>query len=88
MLRKRPFGQRFDLRLKNHGIFVDQLRLSNRLGWQQDQATALSAGRVHDDPSLPDNLADSATAQALRAVGEIDLSELESVEPPPGFGRD
>jgi len=38
--------------------------------------------------SLPDNLAESATAQALRAVCDLDLSELDSVEPPRGFGRD
>jgi len=38
--------------------------------------------------SLPDNLAESAAAGALRAVCDLDLSELESVEPPRGFGRD
>jgi hypothetical protein len=38
--------------------------------------------------SLPDNLAESATAQALRAVCDLDLSKLDSVEPPRGFGRD
>ena len=38
--------------------------------------------------SLPDNLAESATAEALRAVCDLDLSELDSVEPPRGFGRD
>ena len=27
-------------------------------------------------------------AEALRAVCDLDLSELESVEPPRGFGRD
>ena len=37
--------------------------------------------------SLPDNLAESAMAEALR-VCDLDLSELESVEPPRGFGRD
>lgn len=37
---------------------------------------------------LSDNLAESATAEALRAICDLDLSELESVEPPRGFGRD
>ena len=37
--------------------------------------------------SLPESLQESATAAALRAVTEIDLSELESVEPPRGTGR-
>jgi hypothetical protein len=32
--------------------------------------------------SLPDNLAESATAEMLRAVCELDLSELDYVEPP------
>ncbi len=38
--------------------------------------------------SVPDNLAESAAAQVLRSICDIDLSELESVEPPRGFGRD
>jgi hypothetical protein len=37
--------------------------------------------------SLPDALTESATADALRAICDLDLSELESVEPPRGFGR-
>jgi len=31
---------------------------------------------------------DSATAEALRAICELDLSELQAIEPPRGFGRD
>jgi hypothetical protein len=38
--------------------------------------------------SLPDNLQDSATAEALRAICEFDLSELQALVPPRGFGRD
>jgi hypothetical protein len=38
--------------------------------------------------SLPDNLQDSATAEALRAICEFDLSELQAIVPPRGFGRD
>jgi hypothetical protein len=34
------------------------------------------------------DVADSATAEALRAICEIDLTELNSVDPPRGFGRD
>ena len=36
---------------------------------------------------LPEGLADSPTADALRAVCDLDLSGLE-VDPPRGFGRD
>jgi hypothetical protein len=38
--------------------------------------------------ALPESLEDSATAAALRAICDLDLSGLESVEPPRGFGRD
>ena len=38
--------------------------------------------------ALPDSLRDSATADALRAICDFDLSELEALEPPKGFGRD
>ena len=38
--------------------------------------------------ALPDNQQDSATAEALRAIVELDLSELQVTEPPRGFGRD
>ena len=34
--------------------------------------------------SLPENLAESATAEALRAICDLELSELDSVEPPRG----
>ena len=38
--------------------------------------------------ALPPSCADSATADALRAICELDLSELQGIEPPRGFGRD
>ena len=38
--------------------------------------------------ALPDNQQDSALAEALRAIVELDLSELQALEPPRGFGRD
>jgi hypothetical protein len=38
--------------------------------------------------ALPDNQHDSATAEALRAIAELDLTELQAIEPPRGFGRD
>ena len=38
--------------------------------------------------ALPENLRDTATADALRAICELDLSELADAEPPRGFGRD
>lgn len=38
--------------------------------------------------TLPDSLQDSATAEALRAICDLDLSELQAIVPPRGFGRD
>jgi hypothetical protein len=38
--------------------------------------------------SLPENPQDSATAEALRAICDFDLSELQAIVPPRGFGRD
>jgi hypothetical protein len=36
----------------------------------------------------PQKMEDSATAEALRAICDLDLSELQSIVPPRGFGRD
>jgi hypothetical protein len=38
--------------------------------------------------ALPENMADSAIAETLGAIGDLDLSELESIVLPWGFGRD
>ena len=38
--------------------------------------------------ALPDNQQDSVLAEALWAIVELDLSELQAIEPPRGFGRD
>ena len=38
--------------------------------------------------ALPDNLQDGATADALREVHDLDLAELQAINPPRGFGRD
>jgi hypothetical protein len=38
--------------------------------------------------ALPENLHDSATAEALRAIYDLDLTELQAIVPPRGFGRD
>lgn len=38
--------------------------------------------------SLPENLRDSPLAEALQAICDLDLAELEAIVPPRGFGRD
>ena len=38
--------------------------------------------------ALPENLHDSALAEALQAICDLDLTELQAIVPPRGFGRD
>ena len=38
--------------------------------------------------ALPANLQDSALADALQAICDLDLAELQAIDPPRGFGRD
>jgi len=38
--------------------------------------------------ALPENLQDSATAEALLAICDLDLTDLQAIVPPRGFGRD
>ena len=38
--------------------------------------------------ALPSSLQDSITAEALQAICDLDLTELQAIEPPRGFGRD
>ena len=38
--------------------------------------------------ALPDSLHDTATAEAMQAIIELDLEMLADITPPRGFGRD
>lgn len=38
--------------------------------------------------ALPDNQQESALAEALQAMSDLDLEELQAIVPPRGFGRD
>ena len=38
--------------------------------------------------ALPDGLQETATAEALRAIIDLDLEPLAATEPPRGYGRD
>ena len=50
------------------------------VGLQDEYAAWLEA--------LVDNQRDSRLAEALQAMGDVDLTELQAAEPPRGFGRD
>jgi hypothetical protein len=52
------------------------------------ELAALQASYAAWFDTLPDNLRDTATAEALQAICDIDLAELQEVQPPRGFGRD
>jgi hypothetical protein len=65
-------------------------RRSRAQRWNDSVAnlTALQAEYAAWLEALPNNQQDSAIAEALRAVADLDLTELHAIEPPRGFGRD
>ena len=38
--------------------------------------------------ALPDSFRDTASAEALQAIADLDLDELAAIVPPRGYGRD
>ena len=48
----------------------------------------LQAEYVAWSDSLPDSLRDSATAEALQAIVDLNLDDLAAIVPPRGYGRD
>ena len=49
---------------------------------------ALQADYATWADALPDALRQTATAGALQAIVDLDLTELAAIEPPRGYGRD
>ena len=49
---------------------------------------ALQADYAAWADALPDSLRDTATAEALQAMVDLDLDALTVIEPPRGYGRD
>ncbi len=58
--------------------------------WQDTVAELVRLQAEYDAwlNALPKTLAETATAEALRTICELDLSEFQAVEPPRGFGHD
>ena len=58
--------------------------------WRGAVAVLMAVQRECDAQlqALPDHLQDSDAAETLQAICDLDLSELEAVEPPRGSGRD
>ena len=67
-----------------------QQRSSRPHRWQDAVRTLLDLQGDYQAwlDNLPASLQESATAHKLEAICALDLAELESVEPPRGFGRD
>ncbi len=49
---------------------------------------ALQADYAAWADALPDGLRDTATAEALQAIVDLDLEMLADIEPPRGYGHD
>ena len=52
------------------------------------ELTALQAQYAAWLDALPANLQDGTVAEALQRICDLDLDELQAIEPPRGFGRD
>jgi hypothetical protein len=62
------------------GLALDCDAVAELTEWQAQYAAWLE--------TLPDSLSDSVTAEALLAVYDLDLADLQANELPRGFGRD
>lgn len=58
--------------------------------WRDVVAELLSLQAQYTEwlDALPTNMHESALADALTEIRDLDLSELEAITPPRGFGRD
>jgi hypothetical protein len=58
--------------------------------WRDAVAELAALQKEYDTwlQTLPDSLQQSATAEALQAICDLDLLDLQAIEPPRGFGRD
>ena len=65
-------------------------RRSRPQRWQDAVRTLLDLQAEYQAwlDNLPDNLTGSVLAHKLEAICMLDLDELESIDPPRGFGRD
>ena len=53
-----------------------------------EELLALQAAYADWLTALPDSLREGATAAALEAIADLDLTALAECEPPRGYGRD
>ena len=67
-----------------------QDRRSRPQCWRDAVQTLVDLQAEYQDwlENLPDSLQGSAVAEKLEAICEYDFGDLETLEPPRGFGRD
>ena len=79
-----PLGHR----QSNYGGRLDHRSRAKRWRDAVSELTTLQGDYAAWLEALPENLQDSATAEALQAICDLDLTELQAIVPPRGFGRD
>ena len=75
------------LDLHDHGVVqqpIQQRRGDHRVA----ELLALQADYAAWADVVPEGLRDTATAEALQAMVDLDLDTLAEIEPPRGYGRD
>ena len=65
---------------------MSELETSSHASEVTARNTALTSGAVQN--ALPDSLRDSATAESLQAIVDLDLDTFIAIVPPRGYGRD
>ena len=88
--RQRRYRQRRQARQPQTLFGRPRERRSRPQRWQDAVRTLLDLRDEYQEwlDNLPDSLRESALAHKLAAICELDLDELESVDPPLGYGRD
>ena len=88
--RQRRYRERRKAQQSRLHYRTPQDRNSRPQRWQEAVRTLLDLQGEYQAwlDNLPDNLGESALAHKLQAICALDLAELDSVEPPRGFGRD
>ena len=67
---------------------ADRRTRPQRLNDAVTELIALRAEYAAWADALPMGLRDTATAEALQAIVDLDLDDLTTIEPPRGYGRD
>jgi len=81
-------ARKADVPVARPGRLVNHRARAKRWAEAIAELTALQGQYQDWLEALPENLKSSVTADALSAICEIDLAELQDSAPPRGFGRD